>query len=76
MFTEDGVLQEQDGTVFVQDDLDALLQVRCAHCLILPLRAFQMQRPQVLPLDIRQPLVNHPGRANLLEVCVYTVYHH
>lgn len=27
---EDGVLQEQDGAVFVQDDLDALLQVRCA----------------------------------------------
>ncbi|KAK9810495.1 hypothetical protein WJX72_011751 [[Myrmecia] bisecta] len=41
-------LQEEDGTVMVRDDLDALLQV--------------------LPPDIREPLVNHPNRAYLLEV--------
>lgn len=62
------MLQEQDGTVFVQDDLDALLQV-CAWCLIPP--AGLSNASQVLPLDLRQPLVNHPDRANLLEVCVF-----
>ncbi|PRW56891.1 P-loop containing nucleoside triphosphate hydrolase [Chlorella sorokiniana] len=41
-------LAEEDGSVIVRDDLDALLQV--------------------LPGDIREPLVNHPERASLLEV--------
>ncbi|KAL4427852.1 hypothetical protein ABPG75_001941 [Micractinium tetrahymenae] len=41
-------LSEEDGSVIVRDDLDALLQV--------------------LPADIREPLVHHPQRASLLEV--------
>ncbi|KAK9835856.1 hypothetical protein WJX74_009516 [Apatococcus lobatus] len=44
----EGLTSEEDGTVMVRDDLDALLQV--------------------LPLDIRQPLTNHPDRPSLLEV--------
>eukprot|EP00887_Chlorella_sp_A99_P002607 scaffold6.g2607.t1 len=43
-----GCLSEEDGSVIVRDDLNALLQV--------------------LPQDIRQPLVDHPQRASLLEV--------
>ena len=41
-------MAEEDGSVIVRDDLDALLQV--------------------LPPDIRDPLVCHPQRASLLEV--------
>eukprot|EP00884_Botryococcus_braunii_P004477 jgi/Botrbrau1/1402/Bobra.0063s0101.1 len=44
----DSCLHEEDGTVMVRDDLDALLQV--------------------LPPDIRGPLVNHENRPSLLEV--------
>ncbi|KAK9868069.1 hypothetical protein WJX84_002053 [Apatococcus fuscideae] len=44
----EGLVSEEDGTVMVRDDLDALLQV--------------------LPLDLRQPLVSHPDRSSLLEV--------
>lgn len=42
------LLEEEDGQVMVQDDLDLLLQA--------------------LPADIRGKLVDHPHRANLLEV--------
>ncbi|PSC68119.1 P-loop containing nucleoside triphosphate hydrolase [Micractinium conductrix] len=45
---DEDCLAEEDGSVIVRDDLDALLQV--------------------LPLDIREPLVRHPQRASLLEV--------
>lgn len=89
-------LAEEDGSVIVRDDLDALLQVcgclwalsaataPCASCstplpllapatschsAIIPPRLPALSSAlQVLPADIREPLVNHPERASLLEV--------
>ena len=79
---EDGLLCEEDGTVTVRDSLDALLQARCTcgiyRCNSLPsmgttgLAVNGHSEPlsllQVLPQDIREPLVQHPCRASLLEV--------
>lgn len=71
---EDGLLCEEDGTVTVRDSLDALLQVggQSDACMQIIPRT-QPTRPlpslgQVLPQDIREPLVQHPCRASLLEV--------
>lgn len=85
----DGQLQclpEEDGSVLVRDDLDALLEVSAASLTsvgcsrVLLLMPFTCSCPvlwqdslphdpvQVLPPDIRGPLVNHPQRSSLLEV--------
>jgi stage III sporulation protein SpoIIIAA len=48
MCQDNQCIQEQDGSVFVRDDLDTILQV--------------------LPPDLREPLADHPQRANLLEI--------
>ena len=71
---EDGLLCEEDGTVTVRDSLDALLQVggQSDACMqIIPRTQPTTPLPslgQVLPQDIREPLVQHPCRASLLEV--------
>ena len=67
-------LHEEDGTVTIQDDLNALLQVSSeaylqqrAH-LLATLISSNASLPQVLPPDIRSPLEQHRNRAYLLEV--------
>jgi hypothetical protein len=74
-------MHEEDGSVIIQDDLDALLQVKLQEApscyiyqfiicptLIDRLSLLRDCNLQVLPQDIRNPLVSHKNRASLLEV--------
>ena len=77
-------LEEEDGSVFVQDDLEALLTVGIVLVAVLTCGQHNLAKPvgcpllsvdtencgllQVLPEDIRHPVAHHSNRAQLLEV--------